>query len=235
MHPKHDVFMKTAQIRIIVSILLLLLFIGCSDSGIETELRSIKEFGNTDPNTALKQLDSLSAVSSFTTKRTEMLRDMLRIRLRDKAYMMPESDTEIIRIVDYFSKHGSGQEQQEAYYYAGSIYRDLNDTPRSLVNFLKSLEVGQDSGLNVDSLLLRNAYSNISLLYTQVQNFVQALAYMQKEKELSIALNRRTMKTELRMGIAFANCDSVAKAIEAFDAAISLALSQQITIKDWKP
>lgn len=198
-------------------------FCGCSDSEIEMKLRSIKELGDSDPIMAIAQLDSLSSAALSKSKRTVMLHDLLRIRLRDKAYMLPESDEEIIRIVDYFCQQGNNQEQQEAYYYAGSIYRDLNDSPRALEYFLKSAQIGQNGRLDSDSLLLRNAYSNISSLYTQVQDFVQALAYMKKEKELSVALNRRTMKTEIRMGIAFANCDSVAKAIDAFDAAISLA------------
>jgi len=187
------------------------------DSKIESELQLIKLLGDTDPLAAMEQLDSLSDTMSGSAKRTIMLRDLLGIRLRDKAYLQPDSESNILQIVDYFDQHGNVREKQEAYYYAGSNYRDWNDTPRSLEYYLKSVDIGLDNELECDSLLLRNAYSNIGSLLDQVRDYNQALSYIKKERDLSILLGRRTIKTDLRLGVAYANCDSVPQAIEAFD------------------
>lgn len=187
------------------------------DSKIEDELQSIKSLGDTDPIAAMERLDSLSDTMSGSAKRTIMLRDLLGIRLRDKAYMQPDSNSNILQIVDYFDQHGNVRERQEAYYYAGSNYRDWNDTPRSLEYYLKSVDIGLDNEHECDSLLLRNAYSNISTLYHQVHDFDISLEYRKKEKDFSIALGRQTIQTDLRMGITYASCDSIAQAITAFD------------------
>ena len=42
-------------------------------------------------------------------------------------------------LLNYFEEKGSLPEKQEVTYYAGSVYRDLQDAPRSMEYFLKSL------------------------------------------------------------------------------------------------
>ena len=109
---------------------------------------------------------------------------MLHIRLNDKADNMPSSDLMIKRLVGYFEDKGSIFEKQEVAYYAGSVYRDLQDTPRSLEFFLKSIEYA-NTGNGCDSIMLRNAYSNLAYLYYKVQNYNDALIMAQKELEIS--------------------------------------------------
>ncbi|MBR4921953.1 MAG: hypothetical protein IKZ62_11670, partial [Prevotella sp.] len=50
------------------------------------------------------------------------------------------SDLMIKKLMSYFEDKGSLNEKQEVFYYAGSVYRDLQDTPRALEYFLKSLD-----------------------------------------------------------------------------------------------
>lgn len=214
---KKTITMSKSSYLLLEAICISLLFACSPDSKLQRELQSIKALGDTDPTAAMEQLDSLSDIMSGCSKRTAMLRDLLEIRLKDKAYLQPDSDSNILEIVEYFDRHGNVRERQEAYYYAGSNYRDWNDEPRSLEYFLKSVDIGQDSWTECDSLLLRNAYSNISTLFHHVHDFDTSLDYRKKEKEFSIALGRQTIQTDIRMGIAYANCDSMAQAISAFN------------------
>lgn len=218
-----------------LGVICFLLLFACSlDTELEMKLQSIKALGDIDPHSAFEQLDSLSDAMSGSSTRTTMLRDLLEIRLKDKAYLQPDSDSNILQIVEYFDKHGDVKERQEAYYYAGSNYRDWNDLPRSLEYYLKSVDIGQDNWAECDSLLLRNAYSNISTLFHQVRDYDIALDYRKKEKDFSIALRRQSVQTYIRMGIAYATCDSIDQAIEAFDNAMAQIRSNPNGIIDVK-
>lgn len=216
------------------AICFLLLFACSPNSRFERELQSIKVLGDIDPIAAMEQLDSLSNEMSVSSKHTAMLRDLLEIRLNDKAYLQPDSDSNILQIVEYFDHHGDVREKQEAYYYAGSNFRDWNDEPRALEYFLKSVDIAQDNWTECDSLLLRNAYSNLGSLMDQILDYSIALSYIEKERDIAISLGRHTVKNDTRLGVAYANCDSVEQAIAAFDEAISQINSTTSGTKDVK-
>lgn len=152
--------------------------VGCTgNQEIRTRMNDIKEIGNSRPLGALAMLDSLNEDAGDWDRHTRNLFDLLQIRLNDKAYIEHKSDKDIKRVVKYFDKYGSDDEKQEAYYYAGSVYRDLQDTPRALENFLKSADYGEGA----DMVLLRNAYSQLHLLYYSVQDYNNALLMARNE------------------------------------------------------
>ena len=114
-----------------VCLFFILLMASCSNDGIMEKMEQIKTFGNGNPEMALTMLDSLELDVRDKGEYVRNKYDLLRIRLNDKANHMPSSDMMIKKLVAYFEEKGSVPEKQEAYYYAGSIYRDLQDTPRA--------------------------------------------------------------------------------------------------------
>jgi len=96
----------------------------------------IKRTGDQNPQKALAMLDSLEYEIRESSDYTKAKSDLLRIRLSDKSYIMPTSDIPIRKLIKYFEKEGAAADKQEVYFYAGSVYRDLQDTPRSLEYFL---------------------------------------------------------------------------------------------------
>ena len=52
---------------------------------------------------------------------------LLTIKANDKAYITHTSDSLILSLVDYYEHGGDPVYLGEAYYYAGSTYRDLGD------------------------------------------------------------------------------------------------------------
>lgn len=150
-----------------------ILMLSCSD-GIEKKMEQIKAVGNTDPAMALMMLDSIDIQIREEPEHTRMKYDLLRIRLNDKAYNIPASDIPIRKCLEYFEAHGSDREKQEAYYYAGSVYRDLKDSPRAIEYFLKACELAQNME-DCDSVLLCNTYSNLNWLYSNVQDYTRAI------------------------------------------------------------
>ena len=162
-------------------LLCLFLTFSCArTSDYDTRLEALKALGNVAPHQALTAYDSLCASADAPSNgHSRMKRELLGVRLRDKNDIIPQNDSIIRILLEYYEKNGSNREKQEVYYYAGSIYRDLRDTPRAIGFFLKSAERA-DLG-DVDSLLLRNSFSQLYYQYFNVQDYTQALWAAQEE------------------------------------------------------
>ena len=127
------------MIRILSVIVLSLLF-SCSDKRTLEDIETIETIGDENPDKALVMLDSLEIEIRDKSDYVKHKFDLLRIRLNDKAFHIPNSDLMIKKLINYFEDNGTMLEKQEVSYYAGSTYRDLQDAPRALEYFLKSLE-----------------------------------------------------------------------------------------------
>ena len=170
-------------------------------------MEQIKNFGNENPREALAMLDSLDVSSESEYIKNKY--SLLRIRLSDKSYIMPSSDEEIKRLMDYFNARGTTAERQEAYFYAGSTYRDLQDTPRALENFFKSLDLALDYPKECDSIMLRNTYSNLTFLFYMVKDYPDALEYGLKELECCRQTKTDVVLPLIHIGAIYHALDSV--------------------------
>lgn len=199
--------------RKILLLLIISLFVSaCSNPQNEIEkLERIKKIGNTNPTLAIKMLDSVSTEMMSKSTYVKMKYELLNIRLHDKAFILAKSDTTIRAVVEYFTKHGNNLEIQEALYYAGSVYRDLDDTPRSLQYFLES-KIRCETTEAYDTLLFRNTLSNLNCLYYQVQDYKNALACAEKEYELSKQLNDINASTIIHEATSLARLNKTSSA-----------------------
>lgn len=198
-------------------LILLLLLASCSNETILRKMEQIKNFGNENPREALAMLDSLDVSSESEYIKNKY--SLLRIRLSDKSYIMPSSDEEIKRLMDYFNARGTTAERQEAYFYAGSTYRDLQDTPRALENFFKSLDLALDYPKECDSIMLRNTYSNLTFLFYMVKDYPDALEYGLKELECCRQTKTDVVLPLIHIGAIYHALDSVQCTEAALDSA----------------
>ena len=184
------------------------------------KMELIKEIGNETPLKALVMLDSLEFEIRDKNNYTQNKYDLLRIRLNDKADNLPTSDNiiKIKRLMKYFEEEGSIPDKQEVYYYAGSTYRDLQDTPRALEYFFKSLDYAIDNK-ECDPIMLRNTYSNLNYLYYQVQNYTDALKAAIKELEYCKKTHSDDIVPYMHVGTSYLALDSLQQAEAAFDSA----------------
>lgn len=209
--------------RIVKSIcyLAVLLTASCSGGGIIEKMEQIKTVGNNDPEKALVMLDSLELDIRDAGNYAKNKYDLLRIRLHDKANHLPSSDMMIKRLMAYFEEKGSIPEKQEAYYYGGSVYRDLQDTPRALENFFKSLDIALEHKEECDPIMLRNTYSNLSYLFYMVKDYPDALEYGIKELESCRQTKTDVVVPFVHIGAVYLDMDSLRKAEAASDSAFA--------------
>lgn len=203
-----------------------ILMISCSEDSSLEKMEAIKRVGNEDPQLALAMLDSLEIEVRDRSEYIRSKYDLLRIRLNDKAVILHTSDIKIKKLVEFFEKKGAVEEKQEVYYYAGSVYRDLQDTPRALENFFRSAECST-IGDACDSVMLRNTYSNICFLQYRVQNFSEALAIAKEEAKISTALGIKDVISYMHIGAAYKAIDSIEQSINAYDKALNIIVDSK--------
>ena len=92
------------------------------------------------PDSAVALLNSISDDMRQETEHIQMRYKLLTIKANDKAYINHTSDSLILSLVDYYEHGGDPAFLGEAYYYAGSTYRDLGDAPRALEYYQKALD-----------------------------------------------------------------------------------------------
>lgn len=202
--------------------LLAILFASCSKEGPLDKIEHIKMVGNDHPKQALAMLDSLEQEARRGSVYAQKKYDLLHIRLSDKANILPKSDAKIKELVEYFGKKGSDQEKQEVYYYAGSVYRDLQDCPRALEYFYKSTDfaIGHP---DCDSIMLRNTYSNLNFLQYRVQNYKEALAMSKEELRISKELGTEDVVDHMHVGAAYKATGNAKEAVKEYDKAFHIA------------
>ena len=63
---------------------------------------------------------------------------LLTIQAKDKQYVIHTSDSLINQIVQYYEEYGDENKLMMAYYYQGSVYRDMIDVSKALKAFQKA-------------------------------------------------------------------------------------------------
>lgn len=184
-------------------------------------LEKIKIIGNDNPVLAMSQLDSMAPVVVDEPTYVRMKYDLLRIRLQDKANIMPESDKPIKILLNFFNDDENVRDRQEVLYYAGSIYRDLGDIPSALNYFLKSMSIAKQAGSSCDSIMLRNTYSNLSYLFNLAEDNQNFLLYARKEYEIAKSLGSVTDICRMHLGDAWLACDSTSEALMFYEQVLS--------------
>ena len=206
---------------------LLLSLLSCGRSRYIDTLDNIKRVGDSNPDTALLMLDSLAAGVRGESEYVRNKYELLKIRLCDKAYRPATSDVAIRNLMGYFGDKGSSLEKQEVFYYAGSVYRDLCDTPRALEYFLKSLDYAQ-SGMVYDTVMLRNTYSNLNDLYYNVQDYGNAALMARKELEVCRLLDSDRLIPYLHLCSSYIGLDSLSLASAANDSAFNIIRASSV-------
>ena len=195
----------------------LLILSSCDNSGssVSTKIDHIKIIGDTNALMALDMLDSLDTSIRHLSENVIKKYDLARLRVQDKAYVTATSDIVAKQLVAYYENNGTNMEKQEAYFYAGSVYRDLHDTPRSLEFYFKASEVAE-YGNPFDTLMLRNTYSNLHYLFYNVQDYPQAYEYAMKEYGISKNIGKIELTSLAHLGMSLMALDSIDRAKDIF-------------------
>lgn len=164
------------------------------------------------PDSALSYLAALETTIEQELEETQMYYALLNIKAKDKLYIPHTSDSLIKSITDFYEYYGDPDKLMEAYFYLGSVYRDMNDAPQAVEAFQHAADIGENS----------NRYDLLARIYGQMGT---RLAYQGLDNE-ALNVYRRSLfyyqldKDKDGMAIALRNIARMFENYESSDSTI---------------
>lgn len=175
--------MRRHIISVMACIAVILPAVVSCDHGrnIVEKFAEIDRICDTDQKRAMSMLDSIDYGSLSEKQRHRY--DFLQIKTRDKAYIKHTTDSLVIDVIDYYSKHREEGLYPEALYYGGRVYSDMGDFPTSIGYFQDALDVIPDDKKNLR--LKCRTLSQTGRLLAKLRVHTQAIEYIEKSINLS--------------------------------------------------
>ncbi len=187
---------RTYILYIVAAAVATVVLSACSAPEYRRELVEADSLTSVNPNDATAMLDSISSAMAAAPEHERMYYELLRIKAADKAYATHTSDSAILKLVEYYENGGDSRLLPEAYYYAGSVYRDLKDAPRAIEFFQKAEETLKDSK---NYRLMSNISAQEGFIFGQQYLYEEALqAHLKAYKYDSILKDTVNMVYSLR-------------------------------------
>jgi tetratricopeptide (TPR) repeat protein len=116
-------------------------------------------------------------------KEKNIYQSLLKIKQEDLAFIPHQSDSVIMDVVKYYESQHDRQHLPEAYYYAGRVYADLNDSPTALIYFHKAID------MHPADTLREKIYSQMGYLYMYQSLYGNAEEMFRNTYQCSVANN----------------------------------------------
>lgn len=195
---------KAKNILLLMSTFVVGIFLSCSkQEGCMSQLEEIRAIGKEDPITAINMLDSLSSYVMEEPEDISMRYELLRLRLQDGGICVPSSDAQAKRVYDFFMVNGNKSEQLEACFCLAGVYRDLHNSPKSILYYNEALDLASSgTESRADSIIITDVYMELCALYGLQYNY--KLAMEMAEKSLESARKLGIVTPSLLAGVASA-------------------------------
>lgn len=127
------------KLKLVISLLIFVAMLGCiGHHDRNARLHRIAEMVSDAPESAIESLDSID--SSELSESDRHYKDFLTIKANDKAYIVHQSDSLVLDVLDYAEDNQNEGWYPEALYYGGRVYSDLGDFPTALRYYQKALD-----------------------------------------------------------------------------------------------
>ena len=162
---------------ITLTILILLTSLNaCQRPDYPQTLRQAESVMNARPDSALHLLQGMADSITTLSEEAQMYYHLLTIQAKDKQYITHTSDSLINRIVSFYEDYGDEERLMMAYFYQGSVYRDMNDAPRALKAFHHAIDAGKKAK---NLILLGQVYGQMGNLLAKHKLYDEALEVYQ--------------------------------------------------------
>lgn len=122
--------------KVIIYLTVLQTVISCSQTDkidvAMNQAEKIMETHQEDASKSLAMLDSLKPQLNGMTEEQQMRYHLLQAKAMNKGYVDFTSASIMLKVADYYDRHGSNYEKMTAYYLLGCVYRDMGDAPTAM-------------------------------------------------------------------------------------------------------
>lgn len=146
-----------------IVLIVLYLCLGCHrQTTFPPALQQAARLSDTHPDSASTLLRSLSDSLTEAPEEIRMYYHLLCIKVADKLYLPPASDSLINQVVAFYEAHPDPVLLPQAYYCQGSTYRDLHNAPRAIQCYRAAATVGQHGP---NKALMSKIYGQMAILF----------------------------------------------------------------------
>ena len=155
------------------------MFLICCCGRHQKRLERIDSLCESDPRQAALALDSIDYGS--LSERERHFYDLLYVKSRDKAYARFDTDSLILDVIDYYSKHKDSDHYAQSLFYAGRVYTRLGDLPSAIEYYRKSIDMLDECPDSNELIKLRtDALSLTGRLLSEIKRNNEAIPYIRK-------------------------------------------------------
>ena len=148
---------------IYIWLLSVIALMGCTGQASYPEaMKQAESCMDAHPDSAFHLLSAYEDSINTLPEETQMYYHLLTIQAKDKLYITHTDDSLINRIVQFYEEENRPERLMLAYYYQGSVYRDMNDAPRALKAFQQVADINRDSA---PSDLMARTYNQMGTLF----------------------------------------------------------------------
>ena len=148
-----------------ILLLLLLLTAGCDDRQLDNVLATADSLVTVSADSALHYLEAHARLKGEGSRSQRMRYELLRATAQNKAYVDFTTDSVMKEVVAYYDDHGTANEQLQAHYLLGCVYRDLGDAPRAIECYLDAVEKADTTAEDCDYRTMGATYSQMADMY----------------------------------------------------------------------
>lgn len=166
-------------IRLLVCVGMLLSLFSCQRtySSYPTTMLRAEQLMDLAPDSAKNLLLRLKDSIPQQSEEVQMYYHLLTVKANDKCYVPHTSDSLMKALVYYYEQHGTSAQRMEAYYYLGSVYRDMHDAPRALDYFQQAVDASEDGK---EYQILARTYAQMGTLYMYQKLYDEAMPMHKK-------------------------------------------------------
>lgn len=136
---------------------------ACTGNEYRYELTYVDSLAERDADKAKLVLDSIGKQMPDVPQRERMYYDLLRIKVDNCLYKANTEDSVARMLVAFYEGEGDKRLLSQAYYYAGKVYKALNDTPRAMDFFFKTLSLVEGTNTKLEG----QVYSQLGYIYSK--------------------------------------------------------------------
>ncbi|MCQ2213393.1 MAG: hypothetical protein MJZ36_07135 [Bacteroidaceae bacterium] len=169
-------YISSIIIQASVMLLVLLLASSCGRKEADELFVRVEAVMDEHPDSALAMLDSVAYMTDGYSRSQRMRYHLLHAKAQNKAYVDFTSDSIMKEVVAYYDAHGTANEQVEAHYLLGCVYRDLKESPMALQCYLDATEKADTLSADCDYGMLMRVWGQIANEFDR-----QAMPYKELE------------------------------------------------------
>ena len=139
---------------------------SCTDGRYDALLRQADSLLTAKPDSAWTLLSAVdSADIARQSRSTQMRYQLLRAEAQNKAYVPFTTDSVLRRVVRYYDRHGSTNQQLKARYLLGCAYRDMHEAPLAIITWEEAVERADTLSHDCDYSTLYRVYGQMAEIY----------------------------------------------------------------------